>query len=351
MMVQTGSITVATLCEDLRTKHIKINKEYQRSPRVWSTAARSYLLETILKGYPIPKVYLWQNTDLRSMRTELEIVDGQQRCMAIQAFARDELVITSKGDYRGLRYSDLAEEDQQRFVEYAVGTDTLVGATKQQVREVYRRINSFTTPLNAQEKRFAAAFGGEGSVKYFILEAGENYSEVLIQAGALTPNNVNRMGDQEFIAMLVNMFRLGIHTSAPAKLNKLYSEFDDGFPIADECGRRLMALFDWVARSADLHGLKVFGREQLLSLGVAYSHAWMTLPSLVAQGFHECHLRDEVEIIMRLQRLEGTLEMDVAEVPVGRMRDFAVASSSGTNTIKNRTVRVREYLDAVSFEQ
>jgi len=39
-----------------RQKALEINREFQRRS-VWTPAARSYLIDTILRKFPIPKIY------------------------------------------------------------------------------------------------------------------------------------------------------------------------------------------------------------------------------------------------------------------------------------------------------
>ena len=72
-------------------KEIRVNRNYQRSEKVWPPAAKSFLIETILLGYPVPKLSLYQITDLKTRRTVKEIVDGQQRTLTIKAFFDNRL--------------------------------------------------------------------------------------------------------------------------------------------------------------------------------------------------------------------------------------------------------------------
>ncbi|GAJ16274.1 unnamed protein product, partial [marine sediment metagenome] len=51
--------------------------------RVWSSKARSYLIDTILDGFPIPAVYIRQKINLKIAKSIREVVDGQQRIGAI----------------------------------------------------------------------------------------------------------------------------------------------------------------------------------------------------------------------------------------------------------------------------
>jgi hypothetical protein len=68
------SYSVADYCQGMRRKEIIVNREYQRSDEVWPPAARSFLIETILLGYPIPKLSLYQIVDLRSRTSRREWV-------------------------------------------------------------------------------------------------------------------------------------------------------------------------------------------------------------------------------------------------------------------------------------
>jgi hypothetical protein len=52
MQVIASSFTVADYCEQMRGNGIVVNHDYQRTDKVWPPAARSYLVETMLLGYP-----------------------------------------------------------------------------------------------------------------------------------------------------------------------------------------------------------------------------------------------------------------------------------------------------------
>ncbi len=118
MQVTPSNFTIAEYCQQMEQNQIVINRDYQRSGKVWPPAARSYLIETILLGYPLPKLSLYLKTDLRSRRTTKEIVDGQQRSQAIYRFYEDEFAISTKGRFSGLKFSQLEEEQKIAFLEY-----------------------------------------------------------------------------------------------------------------------------------------------------------------------------------------------------------------------------------------
>src|SRR5260370_3293352 len=107
MQVISTAFTVAEYCDQLKAGSITINRDYQRSDAVWPPAARSFLIDTILNGFPMPKFLLSQITDLRTRKTIKQIVDGQQRTKAILDFYDDKLRISGKADLAGKTFSSL----------------------------------------------------------------------------------------------------------------------------------------------------------------------------------------------------------------------------------------------------
>ncbi|MEW9150762.1 DUF262 domain-containing protein [Acinetobacter indicus] len=58
-------------------------------------------IETILTGYPFPQVFISKGKiDLVNRISTSCIVDGQQRCNAIQEFIEDKFTVDWKGFFR-----------------------------------------------------------------------------------------------------------------------------------------------------------------------------------------------------------------------------------------------------------
>jgi uncharacterized protein with ParB-like and HNH nuclease domain len=88
---------------------------------------------------------------LPARTTVKEVIDGQQRSQAIFDFARDNFSITLKtSDFFGKRFSTLDSNEQNVFLDYQIAADLLIAATDEEVRELFRRMNSYTAPLNKQ---------------------------------------------------------------------------------------------------------------------------------------------------------------------------------------------------------
>src|SRR4051794_1228376 len=88
-----------------------LNPKFQRGS-VWPPAARTYLIDSLLRQYPIPKLLLRTTVDRDSRRTIRDVVDGQQRLRTIIDFAAGKFALGSKAaEFQGARYADL-DDDQ-----------------------------------------------------------------------------------------------------------------------------------------------------------------------------------------------------------------------------------------------
>jgi hypothetical protein len=207
MQTVATSFTVSDYCAAMDQNEIVANKEYQRSEEVWPPAARSFLIETILLGYPMPKLYLYQKTDIKSRKTVKEIVDGQQRSKAIHDFYHGRFALAKRTEIEGAvgkRYEELAETLKGQFLNYQIWADLFISVTPSEIRETFRRINSYTVPLNPEERRHARY---QGAFKWFVYEMTHKYEEWFLSMGVLTEKQMVRMADT------TNLFRVFVEVS------------------------------------------------------------------------------------------------------------------------------------------
>src|SRR5438067_2182870 len=61
-----------------RDGSLVLSPSFQRRP-VWKPAAKSYFLDTVLRGLPAPVILVRERIELASQKTIREVVDGQQR--------------------------------------------------------------------------------------------------------------------------------------------------------------------------------------------------------------------------------------------------------------------------------
>jgi hypothetical protein len=334
MRVTSSTFTVAEYCQQMKDKGIIVNHEYQRSEKVWPPAARSYLIETLLLGFPIPKLALYQTTDLKTKRTTKEIVDGQQRSQTIFEFLEGKLRITGKGRFGGKTFGQLEEEEQQRFVDYALTVDLFVSATPDDIRQVFRRMNSYTVPLNPQEKRHATH---QGDFKWFIVEMVEKYAESLKRIGVLKERQLSRMSDAALFSDIAYTLAEGIKSASDANLDKFYESNDESFPAAAETGEWITSAMDRILEWADIHDSALMKSYNFYSLMLALAHAIRPVPAF--QSVYERVSGLKIDPQYALPNL--TLLAQSVEEPASypELNEYLQACSKATTRIEQRKKR------------
>lgn len=91
---------------------------FQRNP-VWVDKQKSYLIDTILSGFPIPEIYM-QETISSKGDSKYIVVDGQQRIRSVLEFIDGKFVMDSKDSpaFADLSFDDLTIEQKKSFFQY-----------------------------------------------------------------------------------------------------------------------------------------------------------------------------------------------------------------------------------------
>ena len=139
-----------------------VDESYQRRS-VWGEKDKIRLIETILLKLVIPEVFFWKaETDPETGESVTHIVDGQQRIKAISSFIDNDYKLKSqylldeeiKGKYGNKFFKDLDPEVKTAFWNYRLMIiEISQESTKEEIVQVFRRLNLTDFNLNDQEKR------------------------------------------------------------------------------------------------------------------------------------------------------------------------------------------------------
>jgi Protein of unknown function DUF262 len=156
-----------------RTRRAKIDMSppYQRHGRLWSATDKAYLIDSILNGFDVPKVYVadftWGNSALNRKQLPYAIIDGKQRFEAIFDFFDGNITLNDDFQYRenptlklaGLGYQDLLKnhsEVAEIFDNYNLSVMSVVSSDESFINELFVRLNR-SKPLTGAEVRNAMA--------------------------------------------------------------------------------------------------------------------------------------------------------------------------------------------------
>ncbi len=218
--------SVNDIFEWYKNRQLELSPKFQRKS-VWTENARSYLMDTIIRGKPIPKIFIRQQLNPSTHITTREVVDGQQRLRTILTFLSDGFQISRKHneEYGGLFYSQLAPEIQANILNYEISTDLLVNQPDSEVLDIFGRLNSYAVVLNSQEKINADHFG---PFKTLADKLGHTYYDFWVTNKILSDSQIIRMADVSMAADLLIASIEGIKSKKQVK--SYYATYEKDFP-------------------------------------------------------------------------------------------------------------------------
>ena len=226
-------ITVSDLVQWNEKKELELSPRYQRN-NVWNEKAKAYLIDTIVRGLPIPPIFLRQTVDVNTKTTNREIIDGQQRVRAILEYVVAEGFAIKKSHNKtlgGKRYSDLDPDNQEAILEYEILAEVVTEKDESVIYDMFARLNSNNIVLNKQEIRNSKYWG---EFKVLVYRLSSKYRDFFLSTQLLTDNDCSRMRDSELINSLLILVRDGIVEETPTSIENIYKKYDRDFPNSDK---------------------------------------------------------------------------------------------------------------------
>lgn len=148
---------------------INVDAEFQRG-KVWSQPQQALLIDSILRNFDIPKIYLRKCSPGEDFL--FDVIDGKQRLTALWRFASDDFpLLRNAGEFPGLgnlggmRWSELPRKAQDHLQFSNITVSKIENATDAEIHELFLRLQR-GEPLNAAERRNAM----RGPVRDFVAD-------------------------------------------------------------------------------------------------------------------------------------------------------------------------------------
>jgi hypothetical protein len=256
-----------------RSGELDLRPPFQRNA-IWSKTAKSFLIDSILRGYPVPLILLQFTTDPDTFKPRRLVVDGQQRLRTVLSYLDPSSLddLTEDDDFRisrshnkdlaGARIRDLSPEQRNQVATYMFSVVLLPPNTGNvELLDIFARINRTGTKLSEQEVRNGRWSGEFKQVCYDL--AFENLDRWL-NWGTFSRSDIHRMKEAELTSELVLYALSGMRSKTQASLDKEYENNEIEFPEASEVRKRVARTLDVLA---ELHSHEI---ERLYS-----SQSWI----------------------------------------------------------------------------
>lgn len=329
----------------IERKELIINLEYQRGSGLWPDSASAYFIDTIIHGFPFPKIYMYEYLDRTVRKIRKELVDGQQRVSAIRRFISNEFTLRHEEEHNGKLFTQLDEDTQSAILTYVVPVDVIREATSSDILQMFRRMNSYTLPLNEAEKRHA---GYQGLFKWFANELSDRLNEFFIEYGVLSKRQVSRMADAAIITDCVLAFENGIISSSPKLLENIYRKYDDNFEPAGKYKSMITETVEYIVENfGDLRQTYMMKPYAWHSLVTAMAHCRYGIQSITTEFNVEPIGTFCVEPRTAGRTLLAMAQAHEAKELEGPFARYVWGCSSTTDRKQRRTARIAAILRAL----
>jgi hypothetical protein len=199
--VDTKPMVISLLMDRIRNKEIDLAPGFQRKGGIWSTKAKSQLIESLLIRIPLPAFYMDGSDESKWL-----VVDGLQRLSTLKSFVIDKTLSLSGLEFLnecgGKKFDQLPRSLQRRILETQVTVFLIQENTPPEVKfNIFKRINTGGLPLSNQEIRHAL---NQGKATRFLQDLAES-----AEFRAATNEGIrdDRMGDRECVLRLLAFMR------------------------------------------------------------------------------------------------------------------------------------------------
>lgn len=290
----TRTYSISDFIEWDKNGILELSPDFQRRS-VWTDKAKSYLIDTILRGKPMPKIIITQR--LEGAKTVRVVVDGQQRLRAILGYYEGDFKL-SKAHSKELSkyvYQTLPDNLDKEFLKYELGVDLLFDTPYQELLDIFARMNSYTVKLEQQEI-FNARY--LGFFKQAVYRLGYKYVSYIIEGGVLTKAKVTRMGEAELTADLVVALLDGVQTNKG--IEAFYRDYEDDAGNLEEIENKFDKVMSYIG--------SIYSTQELKNTNFSRQHIFYTLFTSIAH------------LLYNLKNLSPKVRKNITEKSTGKLR-------------------------------
>lgn len=231
---------VSTIFKEIKRKNLILQPDFQRR-FVWNNKHKEKFIDTILKGYPVPEIYVAQRgIDIETIESEEVVVDGQQRLHTIVEYI-DEPDDSQVFGNIVKKYKKLTTDEKEDFLNYTLLIRDLGDISADNIKEIFKRINSTQYALNSIELH-NAIYDGE-----FIVTAKEILEEVNIaELPFFSDSKISRMDDLLFILLIMATIQEEGYFVGDKYVEKYVADYNESYPDKVNVKTNMVRLFTFI---------------------------------------------------------------------------------------------------------
>ena len=340
--INTSHQTIEWFADQSELRKLTLRPSFQRRP-VWTAEQKSYLIDSILRGYPVPEIYMYSASGA-SGRTEHFVVDGQQRLRACLEYIAGTFAINfdlhkieplytlADTPWFNKKFAELQQDERDRIMRYKLIVRDLESADIDEIKHMFHRLNQSNVALNTQELRYSMYEGGMLTLVEKLVKRDE-----WEQFRLFTSNQRRRMLDSEYVSELILGY---LHWPQNKKdnLDHYYRQYGQSFPFVDDVASRFELVLEYLS--------KVFPNPRMNGTRWYKKSDFYTLFLALARGRINIELQGPAELREQLVLFSALVSQDAEDdtSPVGVYKE-AVERAAETGSAYTPGRCSRSYLE------
>lgn len=328
--VNTKQFSLRNVLDMIEEASIELAPDFQRD-EVWKPVQKSRLVESVLLQIPLPAFYFAEDS-----QANMRVVDGLQRLSTIRDFVRGDeasrfrLRELEYLPLEGQRFEDLPPLLKRRIYNAQITVHVIDPTTPPRIMfDIFKRINTGGTPLNAQEIRHCMSKPRSRAILKRMTSLRQ-FNEATNELGGH-----KRMHDREMALRFAAFHLLGVdgYAEDPAMdafLQRATALLDEPKRVSDNAVESLIARFQGgMSNAYHVFGAHTFRKwpvddERRNPVNRALFEAWGT----TLADFEADDLKQRKEQIVRAARELMTTDLEYLE--------SITSSTSGLRRVRYR---------------
>ena len=335
MQGASNSRRIHSLLHGLRTGVLVPDPKFQRR-LVWTNKHKCDFLDTVLRGYPFPEIYIAAGeVDLDTGQGIEMLVDGQQRLVTLKQYVDASKDLKLSGGV--IPFAKLSDEQKKSFYNYPVVVRDLGQTSISEIKEIFERINSTNYSLNAMEIHNARY---DGEIKQFAEELSQN--SFFEKHRVFSATDIRRMRDVSFaLSMIITI--MSTYFSLESEFEDYLRQYNDEFEEEQTLKIEFQKVFRFIDKCGFSEKSRVWGKADLFTLIIEIHRAL----------FKEKINLEPVEVGKRLLRFYDLVNKSAKAdeefaAEHHEVMEYYNAAIQGTNNRTNRIKRGKIIQDVIN---
>lgn len=260
MKTSADTRRIRQLVNALNSGELVPRPDFQRL-LVWSNKDKNAFLDTVMRGYPFPEIYVATGeVDLATGIGAELLVDGQQRITTLHQYFSGSPDLRLDNNIKP--YAELGPQGQLDFLNYEVAVRNLGIVTTDEIIEVFRRINATSYSLNAMEVLHAQY---RGPLKQLADELSAD--EFFSKHRSFSAQEIRRKRDVVYaLTILITMMSTYFHRDD--EVENYLEQYNEDFPAEEDLRKRFSLARDMIDRAHFNPRSRAWKKTDLLALFV-----------------------------------------------------------------------------------